>query len=151
MVSFGNLHWGFVLINAVHRWRYENGHMTFPGSTFWCETCYGKCEPLHMPQNWHLDETNWWKDSVQFTDHIFFFHVDKIIDQPHLSKRIPSVSFKFISCQKICRYYVEMSNCNLCITRCFKFQVEGYRSVPLKFESELLYLVKKKSNPFWRY
>ena len=81
----------------------------------------------------------------------FFFHVDKIIDQPHLSKRIPSVSFKFISCQKICRYYVEMSNCNLCITRCFKFQVEGYRSVPLKFESELLYLVKKKSNPFWRY
>lgn len=81
----------------------------------------------------------------------FFFHVDKIIDQPHLSKRIPSVSFKFISCQKICRYYVEMSNCNLCITRCFKFQVEEYRSVPLKFESELLYLVKKKSNPFWRY
>ena len=131
MVSFGNLHWGFVLINAVHRWRYENGHMTFPGNTFWCELVTGNVN-LYTCHKIDIWTKQIGKRTVYYLQTTFFFHVDKIIDQPHLSKRIPSVSFKFISCQEICRYSVETSNCNLCITRCFKFQVEGYRSVSIE-------------------
>ena len=58
--------------------------------------------------------------------------VGKIIDQLHLSKHITSVSFKFISCQEISKNYVKLSNCNLRIVRCFKFQVERYQNVSIE-------------------
>ena len=59
--------------------------------------------------------------------------VDEIIDQLNLSKCIPNVSFKFISCQEICKKYVVMSNCNLRMRRCFKFL--KHRSQNLSIET----------------
>ena len=49
--------------------------------------------------------------------------VDKIIDQFYLSKCIPNISLKFISCQEFCKEYVVIRNCNVRMRRCFKFQI----------------------------
>ena len=50
----------------------------------------------------------WQKDSAKFTGQNTFLEKsrnqsDKITEQLHLSKSIPNVSFKFISCQDTCK------------------------------------------------
>ena len=47
MASFGNLYWGYPLINGVDTWCQECGHIAFPGSTFWYAASYLIFQPLH--------------------------------------------------------------------------------------------------------
>ena len=59
----------------------------------------------------------WQMESAKFTDRNIFWkklrdQVDKIIDKLYLSKRIPNLYLKFISCQETCKLYLLMNNCN---------------------------------------
>ena len=70
--------------------------------------------------------------------------VDKIIDQLHLSKSIPNVSFKFISCQENCKWHVVMNSCNLRMRAdVSNFKYRNVKMLLLRLASELSNLVKK--------
>ena len=76
--------------------------------------------------------------------------VDKTVDQFYYSKCIPNVSFKFISCQEICKYYLVISNCNFCMRRCFKYKYEGIKmSLREKWPNTELLLVRIFPHTDW--
>ena len=55
--------------------------------------------------------------------------VDEIIDQLHLSKNILNESFNFPPHQKNYTQYVVTSNPDLCMRRCYKFEVYDCQNV----------------------
>ena len=78
---------------------------------------------------WHLNVIDLVEKQCKIyrPEHIFKKNsrdqVDQIVDQFHLSKCIPNVSFKFISGHEICKKYVLMSISNFHIRTCFKFKI----------------------------
>ena len=73
IMSTGNLHWGYPLINEVYWWPHECGAITFLENTFWCVTTYLKCEPLHELCSWRLDVINLVRghDAICRPEHVF--------------------------------------------------------------------------------
>ena len=91
--------------------------MTFPGISF--NFCHFLVEMSTFKVDFWMQQF-WQKGSTKFTDQNTFLEkvhdqVDKIIDKLYLSKRIPNVSLKSISCQETCKLYLLMNNCNLCL------------------------------------
>ena len=58
MVSVGNLHWRYLLIDRIYRWRHKLGQRNFPGIGFWWVTAYFKCQSPHKLWSCSLEVVN---------------------------------------------------------------------------------------------
>ena len=74
------------------------GHVIFPRNTFSCAAI-----KLTFGRNRSGKRTVYNLQTRIYFQKKLSDQVDKIIDQLHLSKCIPNVSLKFISCQGICK------------------------------------------------
>ena len=109
MVSIGNLSWRYYFEKWVNRWRHECRHVAFSGTSYNVLKLLVELSTFKQAIKLIFWRNKFGKRTVQNVQTRIHFlkksrnQVDKIIDQLHLSKSIPKVSFKFIWLRATCK------------------------------------------------